>query len=292
MAAIHTFPGGDDQAQRLLGRILMERGLLTQVSLDRMSESAKARGVQLGPFLERVGLITPEELADAVAVQYRCRKLFDFAKYKYHPMLLRTVPIEMAVEHTIFPLKLEEGKLAVAVLDPTNEPVFEAIASRLNVKVIPFVSTRTDINRAIARHYMGQTVHAASEKSILLVEDDALTRQVVTDILTRRGFTVDSAPDGMEAFKKIFTQNPRLVITDKVMPKLNGYEFLHAVRKIPEFRYTPVILMTANATADEERVAFEKGFFDLILKPVREIGLMTRVNRALQTTESLYGKSA
>jgi CheY-like chemotaxis protein len=292
MAAIHAFPGPGDPSQKMLGSILQEKGLLTGVSIERMVERAKTKGMQLGPFLERIGLITPEELADALATVYRCRKIFDFARYKYHPMLLRTIPIEMAVEHTIFPLKLEDGKLGVAVLDPAIEPVLKKIAERINVQVIPFVSTRTDINRAIARHYMGRKISAVNEKSVLLVEDDALTRTIVTDILTRHGYSVESAPDGMEAFKTIFTQNPGLVITDKVMPKLNGYEFLQAVRNIPEFRFTPVILMTANATADEERVAFEKGFFDLILKPIKEIGLMTRVRRAFQAVEGLYGKSA
>ncbi|HEY6838959.1 MAG TPA: response regulator [Geobacteraceae bacterium] len=289
--AIYPFPASGDQAQKTLSEILQAKGLLTKLSVERMAESATARGMQLGPFLERTGLITSEELADALAAMYRCRKILDFAKYKYHPMLLRTVPLEMAVEHTIFPLKLDEGKLGLAVLDPSNKAVLEAIETRLNIKVIPFVSTRTDIGRAIARHYLGTNL-TPHEKSVLLVEDDTLTRTVISDILTKHGYVVESATDGMEAFKKIFTQNPKLVITDKVMPKLNGYEFLQAVRKIPEFRFTPVILMTANATGDEEKVAFEKGFFDLILKPIREIGLVTRVRRAFQSGDGLYGQIA
>jgi CheY-like chemotaxis protein len=95
----------------------------------------------------------------------------------------------------------------------------------------------------------------------------------------------------MEAFSKIFTLKPKLVITDKVMPKLGGYEFLFAIRSIPEFRYMPVILMTAAATPDEEKEALEKGFFDFVLKPVKEIGLLTRVQRAFQSGERLYSKT-
>jgi CheY-like chemotaxis protein len=102
---------------------------------------------------------------------------------------------------------------------------------------------------------------------------------------------VETAVDGMDAFNKIFTHKPKLVITDKVMPKLSGYEFLYAVRRIPEFRYTPVILMTAAATPDEEKEALEKGFFDFILKPVKDIGLLTRVRRAFQSAENIYGKT-
>jgi CheY-like chemotaxis protein len=129
-------------------------------------------------------------------------------------------------------------------------------------------------------------------KTILRVEDAQLVREMVARILTRKGYAVETAVDGMDAFSKIFTLKPRLVITDKVMPKLGGYEFLFAIRSIPEFRYMPVILMTAAATPDEEKEALEKGFFDFVLKPVKEIGLLTRVQRAFQSSERLYSKTA
>jgi CheY-like chemotaxis protein len=288
---IHQFPDSGGQYEKALGDILQSKGLLARVSIDRMLEISKGKKLQFGPFLERTGLITPEELADAMATLYKCRKVFDFAKYKYDPMLLRTIPIDMAVEHTIFPLKLDDGKLGLAVLDPSNLTLFDSIAKRLNVKVIPFVSTRIDIGCAIARHYMGRNL-AVNERSILLVEDDKLTATLVTDILNKHGYTVESATDGIDAFKKIFTLNPKLVITDKIMPKLSGYEFLQAVQRIPEFRFTPVILITANATGDEEKTAFEKGFSDLLLKPISEIGLMTRVRRAFQGAECYCGRGA
>lgn len=289
-AKIHTIGSGSQRKK--LGEIFVERGLLTETAVQRMVAQARSKNLRFGTFLEHIGLITPEELAEALAIQYGCRKIRNFARHAFPPQLLRMVPIEMAVEHTIFPLKFEEGKLALAVIDPTAEKLFADIASQHNVRIITFVSTRTDINRAIARHYMGRNVIEANANSILLVEDDELIRTAVANILTKHGYMVDTAPDPMEAFKKIFTHKPQLVITDKVMPKLGGYEFLDAVRKIPEFRFTPVILMTANATPDEEQTAFKKGFFDLILKPASEITLLTRVRRALQSSDSAYGKTA
>jgi CheY-like chemotaxis protein len=292
MAEIRDFTQSEARVVKAFKNIILEKGLMTSVSLERMAERAAERNAGLGQYLERIGLITDSELADILAMQHGCRRIEDFAKYRYLPALLRTIPIEQAVEHVIFPLKQEEGKLAVAVLDPGIRKVFEKLEERLSLKVIPFVSTRTDINRAIARHYMGRQFNNFNARTILLVEDDALIRSIVTDILTKHGYTVESAPDAMDAFKKIFTLNPKLLITDKVMPKFNGYEFLKLVRNIPEFRFTPAILMTANATPVEEKTAFESGFFDLILKPVQEIGLMTRVRRAFESVESMYGKIA
>lgn len=275
--------------RKRLGQIFVEKGLLTEVSVQRLIDHARCKNLRLGTLLEVIGLITPEELAEALAIQYRCRTIMNFSKHSFPAGTLRIVPMEMAVENTIFPLKLEEGKLGLAVADPTLEKLFQEISDLHGVKIIRFVSTRTEINRAIAKHYLGLRMGESEARTILLVEDDALVRESVTNILSKQGYRVETAVDGMDAFNKIFSLRPSLVITDKVMPKLSGYEFLYAVRKIPEFRYTPVILMTAAATPDEEKEAFEKGFFDLILKPVKEIGLLTRIQRAFRSAESLYG---
>ena len=274
-----------------LGEIFVQRGLLTDVSVQRLVAHAINKNIRLGELLEVIGLITPDELAEALATQYRCKKITDFARFSYSSAMLRTIPMEMAVKNTIFPLKMDGDKLALAVADPTMESLFEEIATQQKLKPILYVATRSEINRAIARHYLGQTILEPNVKTILLVEDDMLVREMVAKILTRKGYLVETAIDGMDAFSKIFTLKPKLVITDKVMPKLGGYEFLFAIRNIPEFRYMPVILMTAAATPDEEKEALEKGFFDFVLKPVKEIGLLTRVQRAFQSSEALYGKT-
>jgi CheY-like chemotaxis protein len=278
------------RSRKLLGEIFVERGLLTKVSVERMVEFAREKNIRLGSFMETVGLVTAEELADALATQYRCSKIFDFAKYTFPPQVLKTIQLETAVRKTVFPLKLEDGKLGLAVTDPTDQDLFKNISETLQLRVIPFVSTRHDINLAIVRHYLGRDISVSSDRSILIVEDDSVVSAAMATILMKEGYSVVTATDGMEAFREIFVTKPRLIITDKEMPKLSGYGLLEAIRNIPEFRFTPVILITASATPDEEKLALEKGFFDFILKPVKEIGLLTRVRRAFESTETLYRK--
>jgi CheY-like chemotaxis protein len=291
-ADVKVLTSASTKSSKPLGEIFVERGVLTSVSVQRLIQHARSKNIRLGELLEVIGLVSPEELAEALAVQYRCRKLFEFAKYAYSPAVLRLIPMEMAVKHAIFPLKMEEGKLALAVADPTTEQLFAQIAEQHKATVVLYVSTRSEINRAIARHYLGQKTAGPAGNTILVVEDDQLVRETVAKTLTRQGYVVETAIDGMDAFTKIFALKPRLVITDKVMPKLGGYEFLFAIRNIPEFRYMPVILMTAAATPDEEKEALEKGFFDFVLKPIKEIGLVTRVKRAFESSEKIYGKTA
>jgi CheY-like chemotaxis protein len=289
-AEVKPLNGSAPQARKRLGEIFIEQKILTEVAVERLVALATSKNMRLGELLEVIGLITPKELAEALAIQYRCRTLLDFARYSYTPEVLRTIPLEMAVNNCIFPLKIDDGKLGLAVADPTTESLFEELAARLKLKLVLYLSTRSEINRGIARHYLGHTPVEQTSKSILLVEDDLLSREMVARLLTKNGYQVETAADGMEAFTKIFACKPKLVITDKVMPKLGGYEFLFAIRNIPEFRFMPVILMTAAATPDEEKEALERGFFDFVMKPVKEIGLMTRVQRAFESSERLYGK--
>jgi len=274
-----------------LGQIFVEKGLLTEVSVQRLIAHAKSKNIRLGELLEVIGLVTPDELAKSLAIQYRCGNIHDFARYSYAPAVLRTIPIEMAVAHSIFPLKADADRVALAVADPTMDQLFQKIAAKNDLKPILYVATRTEISRAVARHYLGQAILEPKPKTILLIEDDTLVRDMVARILTRKGYFVETAVDGMDAFGKIFNMKPMLVIVDKVMPKLGGYDFLFAIRNIPELRYMPVILITAAATPDEEKQALENGFFDLVLKPVKEVGLLTRVQRAFESSEKLYGKA-
>jgi PleD family two-component response regulator len=92
----------------------------------------------------------------------------------------------------------------------------------------------------------------------------------------------------MEGFKMAITEKPQVIITDKVMPKLDGYGLFDALQKVTETMFIPVILATGVSNAFEEERAFEKGFYDFILKPVRDITLLTRVKRAFFFYEHHY----
>ncbi len=85
------------------------------------------------------------------------------------------------------------------------------------------------------------------------------------------------------------SENPTVVVIDKTIPKLDAYGFYNALRNIPEKKFVPVILMTAGTDAEEEARAFEKGFFDFLTKPIKDVTLITRVKRAFQFYEREYG---
>ena len=93
---------------------------------------------------------------------------------------------------------------------------------------------------------------------VLLVEDDPALRRYLEVVLQRAGYQVVSAADGLEAMKVLLRASVDAVITDALMPNLNGYELCRFVRSSQHLSHLPIILLSAldpkNATAETVQV--------------------------------------
>jgi CheY-like chemotaxis protein len=275
--------------KKLLGEILLEKGIITEKTLQRTLARAKRFDKRLGTMLEETGLVTGEELADALAVQYGCRVVTGFANHSFPSGLLGLIPVDVAMQNMLFPLKIEGTRLALAMADPTNTRIATNIAANNGLTLIPFISTRKDIISAISKHYLGKDLAAQLEKTIILVEDDNLLSTMLSHILSKEGYRVITATDGMEAYKLAISEAPQVIMTGKSIPKLDGYGLFDALKNFPDTKIIPVILITASTDPEEEARAFEKGFFDYLTKPVKDVTLKTRVKRAFQYYEHEFG---
>ncbi len=271
--------------RKRIGEIFIEKGLITEKTLQRALERAKRQKKKIGLTLEEIEVITREELARALAEQFGCKVVSNFARFNFPPELFRIIPEDVALRHILFPLKVDSGRLAVAMADPTNTRIVNSVAEGHGLKVVPFIATRQDILSAINRHYLGKNIEHLHGMCVMVVEDDLLASSMISDILTKEGYRVIVARDGMEAYKTMLSEAPHVVITDKIMPKLDGYGLLDMLKSLPETRDIPVLLLTGNADSDEEARAFQKGFFDVMKKPVKGATLITRVRRAFQFLE-------
>jgi len=275
--------------RKLLGQILKEKGIISEKTLQRTLARAKRFNKRLGTMLEETELITGEELANALAVQYGFRVVSNFAAHQFPPELLAMIPADVAMENMLFPLKIEGDRLALAMADPTNTRIVSNIASNNGLKIVPFISTRKEIIAAISIHYLGKDPAAPQDKTILLVDVDNLLCTMLGHILSKEGYHIISANDGMEAYKSAVSDSPQVIIVDRKIPKLDGYGLFDALKNIPETRPIPIILMTDCTDAEEEARAFEKGFFDFLTKPIKDVTLTTRVKRAFQYYEREFG---
>ncbi|HEU5450050.1 MAG TPA: response regulator, partial [Acidimicrobiia bacterium] len=87
---------------------------------------------------------------------------------------------------------------------------------------------------------------------VLVVEDDADTREMLQRMLEREGFTVTEAADGRAGLDQVAEQRPSLILLDLLMPQMNGFEFLAELQTRPEWRSIPVVVVTAKDLTAEE----------------------------------------
>jgi PleD family two-component response regulator len=182
-------------------------------------------------------------------------------------------------------LKIEGGKIAIAMADPTETKIINEIIQNHGLKVVPFVATRQEIISAINRHYLGKLSDVRQEKTVLVAKYDSLAAGRLKNILEKEGYKVILASDGMEAYRSTMTGSPHVIITEKNMPKLDGFGLLDALKSTPESREIPILLVADNLNGDEEERLFQKGFFDCMTKPVRGATVITKVKRAFQSLE-------
>ena len=273
--------------RKKLGEIFVEQNLITAKTTERVIAISKHLNKRFGTVLEEMGLVTGEELAYALAQQYNCKMISNFTNGSFSPQVLDIIPAEVALQNLLFPLKREGDKLALAMADPTNTKVVGNIAANNNLSIIPFVATSKEINAAICKNYFGMDITEPTRKSVLVVDDDKLILETVSRMLNK-DYLVYTAIDGMEAYKVAVSKKPHVILTDKEMPKLDGYKLLSSLKNLAETKATPTILISSTTSIEEELKALEAGFFDFIRKPINPPILLAKVKRAFDFFEKNY----
>jgi DNA-binding response OmpR family regulator len=116
---------------------------------------------------------------------------------------------------------------------------------------------------------------------ILTVEDEPVSRAVLRHALARLGHEVVEAADGEEAWDLLQREPLRLIVSDWMMPRVDGLELCRRIRGRPHEEYTYFILLTArNATEENQIAAMEAGVDDFLAKPLRPHELFTRLHVA------------
>lgn len=122
---------------------------------------------------------------------------------------------------------------------------------------------------------------------VLVADDDAWILRMVATVLEKRGYTVLTASDGEEALQKALVTPPDLLITDVMMPKMDGWALVKALRARPELTTLPVIFLTA-LSSDEDRIrGFRLGADDYVPKPFRFEELDLRIAKTMRRTQAL-----
>lgn len=114
--------------------------------------------------------------------------------------------------------------------------------------------------------------------TILAVDDDPGTRLAISDYLEMAGYSVLTAADGQQALDMVELYRPHLMVTDIIMPRMNGYQLVRSVRHHPSFRLLPVIFLTERNKTEERIQGYQSGADLYLPKPfeLQELGAAIR----------------
>ena len=135
-----------------LGDILVREGLITQDQLKKALLDQKSSGMRLGYTLVKLGFIEETEVTKMLARQYRMPAV-DLSRFEVDPKILKLLPPDIAIKHTVLPLKREGRTLTIAIADPNNVAAIEDIKFITRCDVFPVIAGEYTLRNAIDRHY-------------------------------------------------------------------------------------------------------------------------------------------
>lgn len=117
---------------------------------------------------------------------------------------------------------------------------------------------------------------------ILVVEDNADNRILITDVLDSMDYEVIIATDGEEGVRKASAERPDLILMDISLPQMDGLTATRRIKAMPELQHIPIIALTAHAMVGDRERALEAGCDDYVSKPIDLRELATKLTQYLQ----------
>ncbi len=135
-----------------LGELLLERGVINQAQLEKALRFQKEKGGLIGQILVALGFAKEEEIAQSLTVQYGFPYL-PLECYDINIDAIKLIPENVAMQYNLVAIDKIGDLLTIAMSNPLNYQAIEDIEMLTKCKVQVFVSTMTDINNAILKHY-------------------------------------------------------------------------------------------------------------------------------------------
>ena len=181
-----------------------------------------------------------------------------------------------SVFHLIFPLGKEHLK---------PEEIFEKHEAEKKVETI---SDLVEEFSTTIKHSNNFQLPGESElPTLLVVEDNSDVKNYIINILSDH-YKICEADDGEEGIEKSFKQIPDLIITDVMMPKLDGFQLCNKLKSDFRTSHIPIIMLTAKATMNDKITGLELGADDYIMKPFEAEELKARIKNLLEQRNRLH----
>jgi CheY-like chemotaxis protein len=124
-----------------------------------------------------------------------------------------------------------------------------------------------------------------TRKKILIVDDEKINLEFFQVMLSKLGFVVEEADDGVEALEKVKKFHPHLILLDNVMPRMSGWEVTKTLKNDAKYRDIPIIMFSALDDVKDKVAGFDLGVDDYITKPFNFSEVLARIKATLRNRE-------
>ncbi|MGD2181603.1 response regulator [Lusitaniella coriacea] len=186
---------------------------------------------------------------------------------------------------TTFTILLPTGIEHLPPEQVQDAPV-EIQAARAAVELADLEAELIDIEQDTESDLEDAPLPDSNTSRVLVVDDNPDLRTYVSQILRSEGYYVRTARNGEEGFERVKTDRPHLVVTDLMMPKVSGIDLIRLVRNEPEYKGTPIILLTAKADEASRIEGTEQGADSYLSKPFNDRELLAEVRNLLSLKEN------
>jgi CheY-like chemotaxis protein/MinD-like ATPase involved in chromosome partitioning or flagellar assembly len=126
-------------------------------------------------------------------------------------------------------------------------------------------------------------------EKILVIDDDPETLKFLTLILSRLGYQIITAKDGIQALNLAHSEHPGLIVLDVMLPGLDGYEVARSLRRHPETALTPILMFTVKSLVEDKLAGYEAGVDIYLTKPVHPVELQANIKALLAQKKARTG---
>jgi CheY-like chemotaxis protein len=275
--------------RKQIGDILVGMGVLKSVNLEDALKRQKNSRKRLGEILQEMGVVCEKDIAQVLATQFSFAQAPPLPEIPISQELLDLVSLPFALSQLVFPLYRERDRLHLAMANPLDLDTVDKITFGTGLKVVPWISTASEIYAAIKAQYPKSSAACdRKEWKILIVEDKVLTRTAAVGALKKKGYSIFEAANGSEGLEAVLLHSPHLIIAETVMRGMDGCEMFRVLQRNPATRTIPFIGFSSRASREEETRLLNLGFFDFVSKPLNPTLLTARVERALKM---VYGRA-
>lgn len=305
----------DGKKRLRIGEFLLLSGMINQKTLDHALELQKTEKKKLGQILMELGVIDDVVIAKAISKQLRIPYV-RLKNLSISPQVLAMVPAPMARKHLFIPIQLKGKGLIIAMANPTEREILRELWTVIQVPFEIQVAPEKDILEALLEHYpeteapgaavqtaasnrasdlpqqetrpdsatmgLSETSKCPEVKTILVVDDNEVIRKTMEKILCSEGFRVSTAQDGLEAIEILARLRPDLIVTDYMMPRMDGMALIKDLKSRPETAAIPIVMLTIKEEVDTEVDVIEAGADDYLTKPISRKRFVARIRRILR----------